>query len=63
MKVIQRDKLIIRQSMSMFFGGGEIFFIQLDSLSIYTQLVKKKFSKGYGNCTQTKLASDDCCKS
>lgn len=42
-KEIPREKLIIRPSMPMFFGGGEIWFEQLDALSVYTDIVTEKF--------------------
>lgn len=45
MKVIERDKLIIRESVAMYYGGGEIWFEQLDALSVYKEVVIEKFLK------------------
>lgn len=45
MKVVERDKLIIRESFAMYYGGGEIWFEQLDALSVYKEVVKEKFLK------------------
>jgi hypothetical protein len=42
-KIIPRESLIVRPSMSLYFGGGEIWFEQLDALSVYTDIVKDKF--------------------
>lgn len=42
-KIISKESLIIRPSMAMFFGGGEIWFEQLDALSVHTDIVKEKF--------------------
>ena len=39
------DKLIVRPSMKFAFMGGEIWFEQLDSLSIHTELAMNKFSE------------------
>lgn len=40
---IPPEKLIIRKSFAMPFGGGSIFFVQLDALSYNKQLVMEKF--------------------
>lgn len=45
MKVIERDKLIIRESFAMYYSGGEIWFEQLDALSVHKEVVKEKFLK------------------
>ncbi|BCJ93708.1 hypothetical protein acsn021_12770 [Anaerocolumna cellulosilytica] len=45
MKQILREKLIVRESFAMAFQGGEIWFEQLDALSIYKELVMEKFQK------------------
>jgi hypothetical protein len=45
MKMIERDKLIIRESFAMYYGGGEIWFEQLDALSVHKEVVKEKFLK------------------
>lgn len=45
MKRIPKDQLVIRQSFSLFYAGGEIFCEELDALSIYTDIVQDKFSK------------------
>ena len=45
MKIIERDRLIIRESFAMYYGGGEIWFEQLDALSVHTEVVKEKFLK------------------
>ncbi len=42
-KIIPRDKLIIRRSFAMFFGGGEVWCEDLDALSVHTDIVKHKF--------------------
>lgn len=42
-KYISKDKLIIRESMKMAFMGGEIWFEQLDALSVHTDIVTNKF--------------------
>jgi hypothetical protein len=44
-KVIPKENLIVRESFQLPYGGGEIWFEQLDALSIYTDLVKDKFLK------------------
>lgn len=38
-----RDELIVRPSFKMAFGGGEIWFEQLDALYDFTELVMDKF--------------------
>jgi len=43
MKVIEKEKLVIRDSFILPFAGGEIWCTELDSLSIYTDVVKNKF--------------------
>ena len=45
MKLIPREKLIVRESFSMPFQGGDIWFEQLDALSIHKELVMEKFHK------------------
>ena len=45
MKIISKEDLIVRESMSMFFGGGEIWFEQLDALSIHKDIILDKFIK------------------
>ena len=45
MKIIQKENLIVRESMSLFFGGGEIWFEQLDALSIHKDVILDKFLK------------------
>lgn len=42
MKIIPKEKLIVRPSMSMFYGGGEIWFEQLDALSVHKDVVLTK---------------------
>ena len=42
-KEIPTDKLIVRPSIKLAFMGGEIWFEQLDSLSIHTELAMDKF--------------------
>ena len=42
-KAIPLDRLIVRPSMKLAFMGGEIWFEQLDSLSIHTELAMNKF--------------------
>lgn len=44
-KVIPREELIIRESMKLAYCGGEIWFEQLDSLSVYKDIVIEKFTK------------------
>jgi hypothetical protein len=43
MKVIEKEKIVIRDSFILPFAGGEIWCTELDSLSIYTDVVKNKF--------------------
>lgn len=57
-KVIPQDKLIIRKSTSMFFAGGEIFFLQLDALSVYTELVTEKFLEDMKLVSRPSMTSD-----
>jgi hypothetical protein len=38
-------KLIVRESFAMFFGGGKIFFVQLDGLYDNKALVMEKFER------------------
>lgn len=45
MKIIPKERLIVRNSFEIAFAGGEIWCEQLDSLSVYTDLVKEKFLK------------------
>ena len=45
MKIIPKEDLIVRESMSLFFGGGEIWFEQLDALSIHKDIILDKFMK------------------
>ena len=45
MKIIPKEDLIVRESISMFFGDGEIWFEQLDALSIYKDVILDKFLK------------------
>ncbi len=45
MKIIERDRLIIRQSMNLPFNNTEIWGEELDALSVYTDVVKEKFLK------------------
>lgn len=45
MKVIPTENLIIRESFSIFYGGGELWVEQLDSLSIHKDIVIDKFMK------------------
>ncbi len=45
MKFIDRDRLIIRESFAMYYGGGQIWFEQLDALSIHKDIVRDKFLK------------------
>ncbi len=44
-KVIPRGELIIRESYKMPFGNGEIWFEQLDALSVHRDIVRDKFLK------------------
>lgn len=39
------QKLIVRESFAMFFGGGKIFFVQLDGLYDHKALVMEKFER------------------
>jgi hypothetical protein len=39
------EKLIVRESFSMFYGGGKIFFVQLDGLHDHKALVMEKFER------------------
>jgi hypothetical protein len=39
------EKLIVRESFAMFFGGGKIFFVQLDGLHDHKALVMEKFER------------------
>lgn len=45
MKFIDKDLLIIRESFAMYYGGGQIWFEQLDALSVHKDIVKEKFLK------------------
>lgn len=45
MNTIPRDKLIVRKSFAMAFAGGEIWFEQLDALSVYKDIIKEKFTE------------------
>lgn len=45
MKVIPRDKLVIRESFKLAFSGGEIWGEELDGLNVYTDIVIEKFLK------------------
>ncbi len=45
MKTDVEEKLIVRESFAMFYGGGEIFFIQLDGLHQHKALVMEKFAR------------------
>ncbi len=45
MKHIDRDKLIVRESFAMYYGGGQIWFEQLDALSVHKDIVWDKFLK------------------
>jgi hypothetical protein len=40
-----RKKPIVRESFAMFFGGGKIFFVQLDGLYDNKALVMEKFER------------------
>lgn len=44
-KYIDRQEVIVRESYSMAFKGGEIWFEQLDALSVHTDIVMDKFRK------------------
>lgn len=39
------EKLIVRESFAMFYGGGKIFFAQLDGLHDHKTLVMDKFER------------------
>lgn len=39
------EKLIVRESFAMFYGGGKIFFVQLDGLHDHKALVMEKFER------------------
>lgn len=39
------EKLIVRESFAMSFGGGKIFFVQLDGLYDHKALVMEKFMR------------------
>ena len=43
MNIPAKEKLVIRNSFSLPYRGGEIFGIELDALSIYRDIVQKKF--------------------
>ncbi|MGN0622659.1 MAG: hypothetical protein ACI4JA_01770 [Oscillospiraceae bacterium] len=43
-KEIPIEKLVVRPSMKLDFMGGEIWFEQLDALSVHTELAMKKFT-------------------
>jgi hypothetical protein len=45
MKTIPKERLIIRQSFSLPYAGGEIWGEELDALSVYTDIVQDKFLK------------------
>jgi hypothetical protein len=45
MKIISKQDLILRDSFALPFAGGEIWCTELDSLSIHTDVAKKKFLK------------------
>ncbi len=45
MKHIDKKDLIVRESFSMAYKGGEIWFEQLDALSVHTDIVMEKFSR------------------
>jgi hypothetical protein len=44
-KFVPKENLVIRDSFILPFAGGEIWCTELDSLSIYTDIVKNKFLK------------------
>ncbi|NLO41385.1 MAG: hypothetical protein GX115_18210 [Ruminiclostridium sp.] len=44
-KIIPREELIIRESKKIPFGNGEIWFEQLDALSVHRDIVRDKFLK------------------
>jgi hypothetical protein len=39
------ERLIVRESFAMFYGGGKIFFVQLDGLHDHKTLVMEKFER------------------
>ena len=39
------EKLIVRESFAMFYGGGKIYFVQLDGLHGHKALVMDKFAR------------------
>ncbi len=45
MKIIPKEKLIIRDSFKLAYRGGEIWCEELDALSIHTDIVAEKFLK------------------
>lgn len=45
MKYIDKKDLIVRESFSMAYKGGEIWFEQLDALSVHADIVMEKFSR------------------
>lgn len=45
MKQILKENLIIRESLKLTFKNGEYFGVELDSLSVYSDIVKDKFLK------------------
>ncbi|MFA9382012.1 MAG: hypothetical protein ACERKO_13235 [Acetanaerobacterium sp.] len=45
MKMIPKQDLIIRESMSLPFGGAEIWFEELDALSVHTEVAAEKFKR------------------
>lgn len=44
-KEIPLEKLVVRQSMKLNFMGGEIWFEQLDALSVHTEFAMEKFRR------------------
>lgn len=44
-KEIPLEKLVVRPSMKLNFMGGEIWFEQLDALSVHTELAMEKFRR------------------
>jgi len=45
MKVIPKQDLIIRDSFKLPFAGGEIWYEELDALSVHADIVREKFLK------------------
>lgn len=45
MKFIPKDKLILRESRAMFYGGGEIWVEDLDALSIHKDILLSKLQE------------------